>query len=103
MSETPQQVKAKWFQTWWGIALMAVAGAVLPQLCVLIPNAFGAGICSTVVKVAVVALQGAPSAVASLPPDAPLPDADVCPPERRLSTGQCLPAVDVPPASPKRE
>lgn len=82
--------KAKWFQTWWGIGLLSVAGSVLPQLCSLIPNAVGGTVCQLTVRAVVVAFSPAPALPTALgaPPAPVVPD---CPPEKRLSTGQCLP------------
>lgn len=87
--------RPKWFQTWWGIAAIAVAGSVAPQLCGLLPNIVASGICSTAVRVAVVAVSGSSTAVA-LPTMAPQKVVQDCPPERRLSNGYCMDAVASP-------
>lgn len=86
-NEAPPQ---KWFRTWWGVAILSAAGFAAPQLCALIPNAVGNRVCAIIVNSAVVTFNPAP-AVPTAPPLPAAAPPEECPPERRLSTGKCLP------------
>lgn len=82
---------------WWALVLISVGGAIVPQLCNLIPNVVGSAVCQTVAKVAMyVATQETGSVVIPTDPTKPLSVVD-CPADRLLSTGHCLP-----PAAPQQ-
>jgi len=74
---------------------MAALGSIAPQLCGIIPNAVGVAICNVAVRVAVTAFTGVAQVNSGQQPQ---PAAiEECPPERRLSTGHCLPPDVNPP------
>lgn len=84
----------KWYQRWWSrigpAVIAAFLGAAVPQLCGLIPNAPGQKVCAVVVNAFVSGLT-ADTQPTNAPPPPPTPPLEECAPERRLSTGKCLP------------
>lgn len=78
---------------WWALLLISIGGAVVPQLCNLIPNAVGSTLCQVVAKAALAVAQSDTGSVV-IPTDPALkPSVVNCPADRLLSTGQCLPAA----------